>query len=70
MKKSKNFKVGARVYSNLLGYGIIVKGTKVMDALGMFLVEWDNTPPLQYNMGQNPAVVFEDDIMEAKDETN
>ena len=56
MKKQK-FRVGDRVTDDYLGHGTI---EKIIDThgYGIFLVRLDTAPSVQYNMGQNPTLMF------------
>lgn len=53
-------KPGDRVIDKFWGAGVIIRldcGIK-----GLHLVKFDIDPPVRYNMGENPCVVFEDDL--------
>lgn len=53
--KTSGFKVGDRVHSNALGDGTVIDETEI-DYLVM--VDYDKTPPVEYNMGENPTSQF------------
>lgn len=48
--------VNSRVSNELLGKGTVVSTHYI--SLGMIEVMWDKTPPMDYNCGSNPTVVF------------
>jgi hypothetical protein len=54
------FKIGQRVKHNYLGKGKIVKTFKGLPFV--FLVLFDKTPDVRYNMCQNPTPVFKTDL--------
>jgi len=58
---TQKFKVGDRVNQDFLGDGVITKLTE-MDWL--VIVKYDITPPIQYNMGENPTAEFESNLTE------
>jgi hypothetical protein len=53
------YRVGDRVEDEYLGLGTIEQ----LDCAGLrgfHLVRFDTTPPVRFNMGENPTAVFED----------
>lgn len=53
----KKIQKGARVNHEYLGDGTVVKKVSFMT-----LVKWDKTPHERYNMGENPSVIFTDEL--------
>jgi len=51
-------KIGDKVIDEYLGKGKIVDDLTHMFK-GAYLVKFDKTPAMQYNMGQNPTMAFE-----------
>ena len=47
----KKFKKGDRVRDAYLGDGTFIKYVS-----GLCLVQWDKTPSIKYNMGENPSL--------------
>lgn len=66
-KKIKQFKVGDRVTDNYLGNGTIIKvlesfyNSKIAQ---FYIVLFDNTPDIRYNMGNKECLVLPDMIKE------
>ena len=59
---------GTRVYSDYFGYGVVCEERKSITEMDVCIVKWDKTPPLNYNMGQNPCAVFINRIKAVQDE--
>ncbi len=54
-------KIGDKVIDDYLGDGEIVNDlTHIIK--GAFMVKFDKTPPIRYNMGQNPTMVFNNSL--------
>ena len=51
-------KKGQRVKHSYLGKGTFIKKISFMS-----LVKWDKTPDVRYNMGENPSVIFTDQLV-------
>ena len=52
-------KVGDKIIDEYLGKGVIVEDlTHVIR--GAYMVKFEKTPAMQYNMGQNPTIAFAD----------
>ncbi|MCU7521623.1 MAG: hypothetical protein HF312_15495 [Ignavibacteria bacterium] len=49
---------GTRVHVSGFGCGRIVQTTKEMWRNGFVIVMLEHTPPVEYNMGTNPALVL------------
>jgi hypothetical protein len=51
--------IGDRVQSNFFGEGSIIKMLKsdLEGCVMYYIVKWDNNPPMEYNMGNNPCMV-------------
>jgi hypothetical protein len=55
-------KIGDRVKERDLGEGVVVETSSDMDSLNLVMVLFDKTPPLRYNMGENPTAVWKSDL--------
>ena len=55
------YKVGDRVKDSFLGLGTIVQ-LNCAGLRGFHSVKFDETPPIRFNMGENPTAVFEDNF--------
>jgi len=53
------FKAGDRVIDHFLGAGLIVE---LYHGWRAYSVMFDKTPPIDYNTGENPVMVFEYDL--------
>lgn len=53
-------KVGDRVLHDFLGSGKIID--MMDDIVFLVKVKWDNRPPVQYNMGENPTVILPNEL--------
>ncbi len=54
-------KLGDKVVDDYLGDGEIVNDlTHIIK--GAYMVKFDKTPSMRYNMGQNPTLVFADKL--------
>lgn len=51
----KKYKVGDEVDDPALGHGVVVR-TNVCGVPHWYSVLWDDRPPMQYNMGENPCL--------------
>lgn len=56
----EKMKFGTRVNHSLLGNGTIDDKQRILDWLVM--VKFDKDPPKEYNMGENPTVMFENEL--------
>ena len=57
MSDRTKYKEGDRVIHTALGVGTYIKQYS-----GLALVKWDKTPDMKYNRGENPCVVFIEDL--------
>jgi len=57
----KKFSPGQRVVAEYLGAGTVIERIKIsrLNPLCMaYMVRFDETPDVRYNMGENPTMVF------------
>ena len=60
--------VGDRVKDDFLGEGEVVKIIKNdYGDDGAYMILFDKTPPVRYNMGENPALMFDTEKIVAKE---
>jgi hypothetical protein len=67
MTKTPKFKEGDRVMHNYLGAGTVeqvVESSYVMNYMFAYIVRFDETPSVRYNMAQNPTLVFASNLRE------
>jgi len=59
-------KKGTRVRDTdgFFGKGTVVKEHKELE--GYHLIQWDKNPPRAYNMGKNPCIVNDEDLIRIK----
>jgi hypothetical protein len=58
------FRTGERIQTDFLGKGEVVMdrreySKRIGGDIGLILVKFDETPPVEYNCGTNPTCVFE-----------
>ena len=56
--KMKKFSIGQRVFAEYLGAGTVVERIKINPLCIAYMVRFDKTPDVRYNMGENPTMVF------------
>ena len=57
--------VGDRVHDDYLGDGTVQATPSAGKAVGLVMVAWDEAPPFAYNCGENPAVVWANQLVRA-----
>jgi len=63
-QKLDKLNVGQRVASDFLGSGTIVKVIPALTpSIFAYMVEFDTTPPMEYNMSNNPCFMFRADLL-------
>jgi len=57
----KKFSLGQRVVDEYLGAGTVIERIKIARGNPLciaYMVRFDKTPDVRYNMGENPTMVF------------
>ena len=54
----KKFSIGQRVVAEYLGTGTVIEQIKIARGNIAYMVRFDKTPDVRYNMGENPTMVF------------
>ena len=54
----KKFSPDQRVVDEYLGAGTVIERIKINPFCIAYMVRFDETPDVRYNMGQNPTMVF------------
>ena len=54
----KKFSIGQRVVAEYLGAGTVIGRIKIARGNTAYMVRFDATPDVRYNMGGNPTMVF------------
>jgi len=64
MARSLKKKQRVKDIDGFLGKGSIVK--KVKGLVGFYLIKWDKDPPKDYNLGINPCITNEENLIKIR----